>query len=185
MNQLEYLTGLIDQAQKSAKALTGLVEPLSLAQLNWKPDATTWSAGEVVHHIITSNEAYFRKLEEQVPIGKKAGKEAEFSSGWFGKTFIKRMEPGAPKAKTFKVFEPTASDYQLDILQQFRDNQAKLKEWIEKCQGKDLKKVKIPSPLTGLIRFRLGDALNILVTHQRRHLAQARRLTEHPDFPKI
>ena len=181
-----YLKGLIASAQGSGAELEKLIAPLSSAQLNWKPNAETWSIGEVVDHIITSNRAYFGRLENVVPGAKKAGKleKAAFKSGWLGKDFIKRMQPGAKKIKTFKVFEPRFSDHSPEILKELQENQEQFREWIEKCRGLDLNRIKIKSPLSGMIRFRLGDALNILVTHQARHTQQAKSVLEIERFPK-
>lgn len=50
--------------------------------------------------------------------------------------------------------------------------------------GTDLNRVKTHVPVTRLIRFNLGDALEIQVAHVARHLEQARRVREDPAFPR-
>jgi hypothetical protein len=41
----------------------------------------------------------------------------------------------------------------------------------------------VTSPLAKLVTYTLGDALRILVTHERRHFEQARRVTQAQGFP--
>jgi hypothetical protein len=48
----------------------------------------------------------------------------------------------------------------------------------------DLNRIKVRSPITPLVRFNLGDALTLQVVHAQRHLAQARRVREHAEFPQ-
>lgn len=38
--------------------------PLSREQLNWKPDAKSWSVAECLDHLVVTNAAYFEVFEE-------------------------------------------------------------------------------------------------------------------------
>ncbi len=55
---------------------------------------------------------------------------------------------------------------------------------IEGAGGTELNRVKTHVPATRLVRFNLGDALEIQVAHVARHLDQARRVREDPAFPR-
>ena len=55
---------------------------------------------------------------------------------------------------------------------------------MESAKGIDLRRNKVTSPVSKLIRINLGDALLILVVHSQRHLQQIARVRAHPDFPK-
>ena len=48
----------------------------------------------------------------------------------------------------------------------------------------DLSKARVQSPASRWIRLDLGAGFALMAAHERRHLWQARRLTERPDFPK-
>lgn len=180
-----YLDSLIASARKTEAELIEVVTPLSATQLNWKPNPQSWSVGEVVDHIITSNAAYFGRLTVALPEARAKGKLSNdaLSPGWMGKDFLRRMEPGAKKVKTYKVFEPQSSAHDPAILTTFQENQTQLRDWIEKSKGLDLNRIKIKSPLSGLIRFQLGVALSIMVTHQARHLEQAKSVINTEGFP--
>ena len=55
---------------------------------------------------------------------------------------------------------------------------------LENLDGYDIQKMKIPSPVTKMIVFRVGDALQILTNHAFRHIAQAQRVTKSSHFPQ-
>jgi uncharacterized damage-inducible protein DinB len=48
----------------------------------------------------------------------------------------------------------------------------------------DVEKIKISSPVTNLITYSLMDAYRIIITHEKRHILQASRVTEMDGFPK-
>jgi hypothetical protein len=47
----------------------------------------------------------------------------------------------------------------------------------------DLEKIIISSPVTNLITYSLMDAYRIIITHEKRHLLQAIRVSEMDGFP--
>jgi hypothetical protein len=58
-----------------------------------------------------------------------------------------------------------------------------LEQLVRDANGVDLAKVKVPSPITSLIRYNLGMAFWIQTAHDRRHLWQAREVRNSPGFP--
>ena len=68
-------------------------------------------------------------------------------------------------------------------MEQFIEHQTEFTQIIRRADGTDLNVTKISSPASRFIRLTVGEALTMLATHQQRHIQQARRLTEHPDFP--
>jgi hypothetical protein len=49
--------------------------------------------------------------------------------------------------------------------------------------GLDLRRTRVVSPVTRLVRMNVGDALALLLTHERRHLGQIGRVRESAGFP--
>ena len=68
---------------------------LTANELNRKPNATTWSIGQVVDHIIKVNETYF-PIVEQIRAGTYrtpwTGK-LPFLVNWFGDFILNGVEP--------------------------------------------------------------------------------------------
>ena len=59
-----------------------------------------------------------------------------------------------------------------------------LLEQIERAEGLDVSRMRMPSPFLKLMRLPLGAFLEALAGHELRHLKQARRVTADPGFPK-
>ena len=54
---------------------------------------------------------------------------------------------------------------------------------LEDAHGLDLRRARVVSPITRLLRLNLGAAFALIASHNRRHLWQARQVREHPSFP--
>jgi hypothetical protein len=84
----------------------------------------------------------------------------------------------ARKLKAPKIFQPASSRIDGAIVQRFLDQQEPLIRYMKATAGLDLAKIIITSPVSRLVTYSLLDAYRILVTHERRHLLQARRVVE-------
>ncbi|MDF1503821.1 hypothetical protein [Roseisolibacter sp. H3M3-2] len=49
----------------------------------------------------------------------------------------------------------------------------------------DLREPRVPTPVSARLTLRLGEALEVLVAHQRRHLDQAWRVRRAANFPRV
>lgn len=70
-------------------------------------------------------------------------------------------------------------------LARFLEHQDRLARRVREADGLDLEAVKVPYPVLPLLRINLMAAFAYLTSHQRRHLWQARRVTEREGFPEI
>jgi uncharacterized damage-inducible protein DinB len=152
---------------------------LDAAQLNWKPNAQTWSIAQIIHHLIVINTTYFpvftalRQEAYRTPFIGKIG----FMVKFMGKMLLDAVEPGQKrKMKTFPIWEPAASDIDADLLKRFEQHQSELKNWIDEMADYLDKGTVISSPANKYIVYKLETALDIIVTHERRHLGQAKAL---------
>jgi hypothetical protein len=58
-----------------------------------------------------------------------------------------------------------------------------LEAQLRAADGLDLRRIRLASPVSPLIRMNVGDALNLVLTHERRHLYQLRTITEEREYP--
>lgn len=152
---------------------------LSEEQLNWKPDAGTWSIAQNIDHLITINSTYFplienvRKNNYTLPwFGKY-----NFISRFFGSIILNSVNPDRrKKMKTFSIWEPSQSNIKKDILQRFEKHQNVLKEFITNSKDLILKETVISSPANRNIIYKLSTAFDIIVAHEKRHLNQAKEV---------
>ena len=155
-------------------------------QLNWKPSEDRWSVGQCLDHLITSNEVYFPILEGVVAgtYRPSGWSKLPLAADFFGRMLKKAVHPDSVKKnKTFPVFEPSQSGIPATIVEDFCGDQEKLKVLIEKLDDDEMLASKVSSPVSNFITLRTGDALEVLVLHERRHFNQAVRVTELTAFP--
>lgn len=152
---------------------------LSEEQLNWKPAPEVWSVGQVIDHVMVTNSTYLPILAAlragtyQPHFNARFG----FLASLFGKMILRSVQPESKrKQKTFPPFEPSRSAIPGDIVARFETHQARLAQEIENTHGL-LDRV-VSSPANRAIVLRLTRVFDILVAHERRHLAQAKAVLD-------
>lgn len=154
---------------------------LNAGQLNWKPNAGTWSIGQIIDHLIVINRTYFpiidlcKKNEYFLPFLAKI----PFVVSFFGKTVLKAVHPDRrKKMKTLPIWEPAGSHIREDILQIFANHQEDLKNMILSCSELIQKGSVISSPANKFIVYKLETAFDIIITHEKRHFEQAKEVLQ-------
>jgi len=178
---------LINEAETITKNVETVFGGLSFEQLNWKPNAKSWSVGQCFEHLIVTNELYFPNIQKVIE-GKHRNNffsKIPFSTGLIAVLMKNVLKPEQKrKMKTFKMFEPATSDISETIIEDFAENNRKLIEIIEACKDIDIHKIKIAEPLSIALNLRLSDAFEILVMHEKRHFQQAERVLKTEEFPR-
>jgi len=154
---------------------------LSEEQLNWKPDVKTWSIGQNLEHLIVVNETYysvFKSLKQgtyKTPFISKIG----FMVSFFGKTVLNAVKPDRKKKmKTFPIWEPGDGKVNTGILERFEKHQKELKQQMEGVKEFVAKGTIISSPANRNIVYTLETAFDIIVSHEQRHIEQAKEVFE-------
>ena len=163
----------IDEITNNFKKTFG---SLSLEQLNWKPNSTTWSIAQNIDHLIVINSTYYPMIEEvrngtyKLPfLGK-----FNFMVSFMGRTILKSVQPDRKKRmKTFPLWEPAKTDFKDNILATFENHQTELKKLIAASEDLLQKGTVISSPANRNIVYTLETAFDIIITHERRHYEQA------------
>ncbi|MFM8370951.1 MAG: DinB family protein, partial [Bacteroidota bacterium] len=97
-----------------------------------------------------------------------------FWANWMGSFILKSVQPDRKqKIKTVPVWEPRTGNIDTDILDQFARHQERLSQYINDLDGIN---IAIASPASKFIVYTLDKALDIITTHEKRHLEQAREL---------
>jgi hypothetical protein len=183
----DQLDALLRDAKQIADDAHASFVALSASQLNWKPAAERWTIAQCFDHLITSNKGYL-PIIESVRTGKKQTRFVErlpVLPGLAGKLLIKSLDPASTrKIRAPKKFEPAQSDISAGVIDDFVAQQGQLIEGMKSTSHLHLEKIVITSPALSFVAYSLLDAYRIIVTHERRHLQQAKRVTEEPGFPK-
>lgn len=152
---------------------------LTKEQLYWKPNADTWSIAQNLEHLIVVNETYYPILDTlkngtyKTPALAKIG----FMVSLTGKMILKSVQPDRKKKmRTFPIWEPTNGRVEGDTLKQFKNHQEILTKKIEDAKEFMDKGVVISSPINKNIVYRLETAFDIIISHEERHMEQAKEV---------
>ncbi len=181
---------LLDEVSSELAAVSrnvsALFGALSSEQLHWRPGTDRWSVAHCLCHLVRVGEAYRKKLEPEIQRARDQGTAAKgpVRGSWFGRWFTSQMGPGKGfRARAPAVFRPDLEAGPDDAVERFLQEQDQLIDLVHGARGLDLDRVRISSPVTRLLRFRATDAFRIIAEHEWRHIDQARRVTESPEFP--
>jgi hypothetical protein len=164
-----------------------LVEGLTDEQLNWRPDATRWSIGQCLKHVILSGAPNLSRLDALIEEARQRERtgQARFRQGIVARWFIRSMEPPPRfKAKTFRSMEPLEAVNGSTLIREFTEFHEALALRLRAMRGVDPDRARMASPFFRPLRFTLGQTMALLVVHARRHLWQARQVLQHPSFPR-
>jgi len=156
-----------------------LFSKLGSEQLSWKSNSQTWSIAQNMEHLIVVNETYYpvlaslKEVTYKTPLIAKIGCMVSF----LGKIVLKAVQPDRQKKmKTFPIWEPGVNQMEGHILERFEKHQKELKQKIE--DARELLEIEtiISSPANRNIVYKLETAFDIIVTHEKRHLEQAKEV---------
>ena len=175
-NQIQNSIQEFTKVTVEAKSLFG---NLSAEQLNWKPSAEKWSIAQCLDHLVTSNTTYYPQFNEIISGAHRNSfyQNIQFISRFFGNYLIK--ETGAVVSTPMKsptAFVPSQSEIAASIVADFEKHQQEFSACIKQLEKIDLDKTILHSPALKIITYSLADLLTILLGHEQRHLAQAKKV---------
>ena len=182
------LQTIVAESERNSQAARTLTSDLSEAQLNWKPSPEQWSIAQCLEHLaITSGkfDNYFslalERARKKRPITNAPAYKPSIVGGWLARQVNPDGGRKLPAPKAFRPSEVSNIHTPLDL---FLNQQVKFIDFVCQCNGIDYNKTRLRSPVTPLMRYSLADAFVITVLHSQRHLGQARRVREMPQFPR-
>ena len=181
------LSQLIDELNAVSTDARSTFGQLTTQQLNWKPSPDEWSVAQCLDHLIASNRGfipiiqkikrgeYKHSLKERVPALPRV----------FGSLVLNAVKPETQrKLKASKPFQPSSSEIGGDIVSQFEAQQRQIAEHMRSTEALNLRKIIITSPIASFVVYSLFDGYRIIVAHDQRHVAQAKRVMAREGFPK-
>ncbi|WP_162340595.1 DinB family protein [Cyclobacterium salsum] len=154
-----------------------LVKANDLTTLNQKPNPEKWSPMEILQHLLRVNESYFTVFDQIIQGNYKnplLGK-LPFYGQKMGELILSANKKPV-KIKTFARWEPTAGMHNQDLLNRFFEVQHQLSGYIQKLDPYFNQKIMIASPANKWIVYPLDATIEIMLTHEQRHLTQLKAL---------
>lgn len=171
------LNDLIERTKYNLNQIEKL-KKLTLKELNYRKSSDSWSKLECIEHLNLYGNYYLPEIEKSIANSKYNAK-AFFKPGVLGNYFVNLMKTDkkVKKMKTAKEMNPIASKLDISCLERFVFQQQKMLQLIEKARKVDLTKNTTPVSISKMIKLRLGDTLRFVVTHNERHILQAKNIT--------
>ena len=188
LDSSDLLNTVVSESERNTETARAVASDLTEVQLNWKPAPEQWSIAQCLEHLAISTngfDKYFQLALERARTKPSVASPPPYKPSMMGGWLAKYVAPASPrKLPAPKIFRPPAGssiDKSLDL---FVGAQTKFIDFVKRCAGIDYNKTRLRSPVTPLMRYSLADAFVITVLHGQRHLAQARRVREMPEFPR-
>lgn len=182
---------VLDELDRLERELGSLVETIDDSRFNWQPEGgRVWSIGQCVDHLIRTNVAYVEALAGAVERagrrGGVAGGGASLDPGPFGGWFVRSMDEKAKRRFRAPARIVPASDCpRASTLADFARAQADVRELVRATAGLDVNRIRFPNPfLSQLPLLNVAAGILVIPAHERRHLRQARKVAQRPDFPR-
>lgn len=181
----QHLASLREKASPYIGEVHRLTEGLDEGLLAWTAEPGRWSMAQCFDHLAVTAASYHPGISPAIERHRSPGAGAiPYRSTWIGRKFVDAMRDttGQRRFKAPRSFRP-ASQPAPGSTERLVASIEELNVLIERAAGADIVRAKVASPVMPLLRLNLGDALELQVVHIARHLAQARRVREHADFP--
>lgn len=180
------LTEVVAELSAIARDTESAFGPLDQGQLNWRPAATSWSVGQCLDHLLTVNREMFKSIDAAMDGSRPptVWQRLPILPGVFGSMLIKSQMPEAKRKFTApRKAVPSASAIDPRIVERFIAYQHDAATRIRSFDGRDVARIIMVSPFVSFITYSVLDGCRLIVTHERRHFEQARRVTQAPGFP--
>ena len=160
---------------------------LDARQLNWRPDETGWSVAQCFQHLLTSNQLMVRAAETALDgaAPRSVWRRLPGWPGFAGRALIRSQSPQTTrKFKAPPTARPSSSALEADIvprfLAQLSNESARAAALDEGIAARTI----MTSPFLRVITYSVLDGWRLLVAHAWRHVEQAKRVTQTPEFPR-
>ena len=155
-------------------------------QLDWRPDATRWSVAQCFDHLLNANREMFQAIDAAVDGSRPrtVWQRAPVLPRIFGWMMIRSQMPEAKRKFTApRQITPASSAIDPGIVERFVAYQHEAAARVRSLDERDAARIVMVSPFVSFITYSVLDGCRLMVTHERRHVEQARRVTRVPGFP--
>jgi hypothetical protein len=181
----QHLASLRERTRLYVGEVHQLTGGLDEEQLVWSPEIGRWSMALCFEHLVVTANSYHPRIAAAIDRHRSPGTGAmAYRPTWIGRKVVDVMRDttGQRRFKAPRPFRPAAHPAP-GSAERLMASMQELDALIERASGSDIVRAKVTSPAIPLLRLNLGETLELQVVHVARHLAQARRVREHDDFP--
>ncbi|MBL7844924.1 MAG: DinB family protein [Cyclobacteriaceae bacterium] len=180
MTHQEYLFMLEQQVEEQLKEVIAVFQNLPEDRLLQPAANGGWSMAECLEHLNTYADFYLPRLQKALSNAPALQQPDRFKHSLLGRYFIAMMNPdkSTKKYKAMKRYRPVTLTDPHAVVSRFIQHLEELLKIVMQAEQKNLMKVNVTTTLSPLIKIPAGDAIQFVLTHNRRHLLQAGRNLE-------
>lgn len=180
LSHADFISLIESEVEKQLKEVIAVFQNLPEDCLLQPAADNGWSIVECFAHLNTYAEFYLPRIEKALDQASTLDESRIFKHSFLGQYFINIMDPnrGKRKYKALKrhrpigVYNPHAT---VSLFIQYLENMLKL---VNKAREKNLLKKCVATSVSPWIKLDQGDSMLFILTHNKRHIEQARRNLE-------
>ncbi|WP_031527673.1 DinB family protein [Dyadobacter crusticola] len=134
-----------------------------------------WSIAQCLAHLNSYGEYYLPRLQNELNKPAAHHAAATYKSSWLGRYLIKLTDPdqSPKKMKAVKKHLPAEQMDAHQVVAEFLEQQETLLQLLRIARTADVNHMRIPLSIASWVRLPVGDILQFMIVHTRRHLRQA------------
>ena len=175
----EDLAAILRGLEASDREARALIEEVDEERFNWRPDGRSWSVAQCLDHLNVGNRVYVGPLRDALETARQKGawRHGPIRPGFFGRWFIRTMEP-PPRRRlpAPRKIVPAARRSRAEVGEEWARVQAQVRDLLHEAGPLDLNATRFVNPFFPLVRFSVGTGFLVIEAHNRRHLWQARQV---------
>ncbi|MBK9170575.1 MAG: DinB family protein [Bryobacterales bacterium] len=172
------LAAIEEELEQVKREVAGIVSGMSEAEFRWQPAPDRWSISQHLGHLTLSAIEGFPRFDRAIADARrrKLYGAGPFRYGLLTGMALWFIEPPPKRfVKTSAQYTAPTDTPMMQVIEEFSDAQEGLLDRLYQCQGLDLARAKVESPMPGF-RIELGAGFALLAAHERRHLWHVRRM---------
>lgn len=171
---------LDETAEDASRTFGGLTSD----QLNWRTDDRAWSVAQCLEHLCISNRLMMTAAQQALRAAPGFWQRLPVLPGFFGRQLVRSQAPQATrKVKTSAVAIPSQSAIDAAVVERFAAGHRERAQWLHALDPALAARTIMVSPFIRLITYSVLDGCRLMAAHDRRHVEQARRVTQSAGFP--
>lgn len=175
--QEEFLSQTERQLEEQLKLVISVFQNLSEDTLQKPASNNGWSIAECLAHLNSYAEFYQPRITKAIDKASPIEASGAFKHSFLGRYFITSMDPDLSKKKfkAMKKHKPVKLSNPDVVVSTFIQHLENMLGLLTKAKNKNLNKNSVPTSISSWLKINPGDAIVFLLTHNRRHLEQAKR----------
>jgi len=173
----------LEEINREAQATFG---GFDAQQLNWRSDAARWSVAQCFDHLLTANQLMLQAAEVALTDAapRTVWQRLPVLPRICGRMLVRSLAPSSTRKFTApSKAQPATSEIGADIIQRFVEQHRHAATLVQALDEREAARAIMTSPFIRVVTYSVLDSWRLMFAHDRRHIEQARGVTQSPGFP--